>query len=201
MRRSLLALFAVVALFAVSCSSSDDDAAVDDSAADTAADDSTTTSAPAETAPPTTDTIPPEATELPSLQIVFVEFGNEGYVEIRNVGADPAVVDGIQFCQFPTYVDLGTLVGEPILPGESVQIPGTSVGGLAIAGGEAALYSSPDFSEPSAILAYVQWGTGGGRADVAVAAGIWAEGATVTPDAAFNSIELFGDPADVEAWS
>lgn len=201
MRRSLLALFAVLAVFAVSCGSSDDDAAVDDSTDDAAVDDTTTTAAPKETAPPTTDTIPPEATELPSLQIVFVEFGNDGYVEIANVGTEPAVVDGIQFCQFPTYVDLGTLVDGPIPPGESVQIAGTEVGGFAIAGGEAALYSSPDFSEPSAILAYVQWGSGGGRADVAAAAGIWAEGATVTPDPEFNSIELFGDPADVEAWS
>ncbi|MEM9467744.1 MAG: hypothetical protein AAGA90_20395 [Actinomycetota bacterium] len=202
MRRSLIALLAVAALFAVGCSSSDDDAP-DSAGADagSAEETTSTTEAPEETAPPTTDTIPPEATELPDLQISSVTFGNDGFVVITNVGDEAAVLDGIQFCQFPTYVDLGPLVGAPLEPGESVEIAGNQVGGLGIAGGEAALYSSPNFSDPSAIIAYVQWGTGGGRADVAAQAGIWPEGATVTPDPDFNSIELFGDPADVEAWS
>ena len=199
MRRSLIALVAVAALLAAACSSSDDDAT--DDTADAAVEETTTTAAPEETAPPTTDTIPPEATELPSLQITMVEFGNDGFVVITNVGDEPAIVDGIFFCQFPTYVDIGPLVGGPIAPGESVEIAGTEVGGFSAFGGEAALYSEENFSEPNAILAYVQWGTGGGRADVAAAAGIWPEGASVTPDPNFNSIELFGDPADVEAWS
>ena len=37
--------------------------------------------------------------------------------------------------------------------------------------------------------------------DVAAEAGIWPAGASVEPDPAFNSIELFGDPADPESWS
>ena len=89
----------------------------------------------------------------------------------------------------------------PIAPGETIRLAASAVGGLDPTGGEAALYSSPAFSDPSAIFGYVQWGTGGERAGVAVEAGIWADGATVEPDPAFNSIELFGDPADVEAWS
>ena len=201
MRRLLLILLAVSALVAAGCGSSDDsdDAAPSDEVAE-----STTTVAdaePEETAPPTTDTIPAEATELPDLQIVFVEFGEAGYVEIANVGDEPADVNGIQFCQFPTYFDLGPVTGGTIAPGESIQLTASAVGGLDPAGGEAALYSSASFTDPTAIFAYVQWGTGGERASVAVEAGIWADGASVTPDPAFNSIELFGDPADVEAWS
>ena len=201
MHRFLLALFAVAALFAAGCSSNDDEPAADATADAVEESTTSTTAAPEETAPPTTDTIPPDATELPDLQISFVEFGNDGFVVITNVGDEPAVLDGIQFCQFPTYVDLGPLVGRALEPNESVEIAGTEVDGFSIAGGEAALYSAPDFSNPDAIIAYVQWGTGGARADVAAQAGIWPEGATVTPDPEFNSIELFGDPADVEAWS
>jgi hypothetical protein len=200
MRRLLFVLIAAAALVAAGCSSSDDDSA--DTGTDVADDAAvSTTAAPEETTPPTTDTIPPEATELPDLQIVFVEFGDEGFVEIANVGTEPATVDGIQFCQFPTYFDLGPVAGGPIAPGETIRLTASAVGGLDPAGGEAALYASSNFEDPSAILGYVQWGTGGERAGVAVEAGIWAAGATVEPDPSFNSIELFGDPADVEAWS
>lgn len=201
-RRLIITLIALGALLAAGCSSGDDDAG-DAGATDDAGAESTTTEAaePAETAPPTTDTIPPEAREIPALQIVFVEFGESGYVEIANVGDEPANVDGIQFCQFPTYFDLGPVAGGPIAPGESIQLAASAVGGLDPSGGEAALYSAPTFNDPTAIFGYVQWGTGGERASVAVDAGIWAAGASVTPDPAFNSIELFGDPADVEAWS
>ena len=200
MRRFLL-LIAIAAIVAAGCGASDDESSGDEAPA--AAEDAatTTTAQPEETAPPTTDTIPPEATELPTIQIVFVEFGDEGYVEIANVGDEPATVDGIQFCQFPTYFDLGPVAGGPIPAGESIRIQASAVGGLDPAGGEAALYSAPTFEDPTAIFGYVQWGTGGARAGVAVEAGIWADGASVEPDPSFNSIELFGDPADVEAWS
>lgn len=201
--RRLLVLLSLLALVAAACGGSDDDgdasAANDDSAvadADAPAEESPTT------APSTTATIPPQATAIPDLQIVFVEFGDGGYVEIANRGDEVADVSGIQLCQFPTYVDLGTVVdGATIAAGESVQIPAATVGGLRVEGGEAALYAAPDFTNPDAIFGFVQWGTGGERSEVAAAAGIWPSGASVEPDPAFNSIELFGDPADPESWS
>ena len=150
---------------------------------------------------PTTETIPPEATEIPDLQIIVVEFGASGFVEIANTGDEAAAVDGIQLCQSSTCVDLGSVVSGPLAAGASMQVPAVATGGLDEAGGEAALYAEPASDDPAAILGYVQWGTGGARVGVAVEAGIWADGATVTPDPAYNSIELFGDPADVEAWS
>ena len=204
MRRRLLALLAVLVLVASACGGSDndssDDAASDD--ADSTADAATPEDEPATTAPTTTVTIPPEATEIPDLQIVFVEFGDAGYVVIANRGDEPADLDGIQLCQFPTYVDLGTVVdGASIPAGESVEIPAATIGGLSVDGGEAALSSAPEVTNPDAIFAFVQWGTGGARSEVAAEAGIWPSGATVEPDPAFNSIELFGDPADPESWS
>ena len=100
------------------------------------------------------------------------------------------------------HIDLGEQLGGLALgPGESVEVPAAAIGGLNIEGGEAALYSAPDFTNPEAIIAFVQWGTGGARADVAAEAGIWPADASVEPDPQFNSIELFGDPADPEAWS
>ena len=124
MRRFVTAVF-TIALLAAACSSSDDSG--EDSLP---ADDPGVTPdgtiepdpEPEETVPPTTDTIPPEATELPTIQIVFVEFGENGFVEIANVGDEPADVNGIQFCQFPTYFDLGPVAGGTIAPGESIQL-------------------------------------------------------------------------------
>lgn len=177
-------------------STPDEPAAAADEVSETA--DPTTTTA----GPTTTQTIPPEATELPDLQIVFVQFGEAGYVEIANRGDTDADVSGIQLCQFPTYVDLGTVIAGATIPaGGSVQVGAEVIGGLQIEGGEAALYASPDFTDPEAIFAFVQWGTGGARADVAAQAGIWPAGASVEPSVDFNSIELGGDPADPESWS
>lgn len=202
MRRSLLTLFAVFALIAAACGGGDDSAA-DDLPPDEpgVTPEGTIDAEPTETAPPTTDTIPPEAVELPDLQIVFVEFGDEGFVEIANVGDTDADVNGIQLCQFPTYLDIGPIAGGTIAAGESIRVSASGIGGLSVDGGEAALYSSPDFTNPEAIFGFVQWGTGGARAEVAAEAGIWPAGVSIEPDPAFNSIELFGDPADPESWS
>lgn len=204
MRRRLLALLAIVVVLAAACGGSDNELADDPVADDPGVtpDGTVPDDEPATTAPSTTETIPPEATELPDLQIVFVEFGDAGYVEISNVGAEAADLNGIQLCQFPTYVDLGTVVeGASIPAGESVRVDAATIGGLSADGGEAALYGTAEFTNPDAIFAFVQWGTGGARADVAAEAGIWPAGASVEPDPAFNSIELFGDPADPESWS
>ena len=202
MRRWLLTLFAVFALVAAACGGGDENADDDlPPVEEGVTPEGTIDSEPTETAPPTTDTIPPEAVELPDLQIVFVEFGDEGFVEIANVGDTDADVNGIQLCQFPTYLDIGPIAGGTIPAGESIRVSASGIGGLSADGGEAALYSAPDFTNPEAIFGFVQWGTGGARAEVATEAGIWPAGASIEPDPAFNSIELFGDPADPESWS
>ena len=197
LRSARLAL-ALFALLGAGCSSSD-------SAEVVAEDEQVVTSEaavdPEPTAPPTTETIPVEAVAIPDIQIVAVAFGDAGYVEIANNGTEDAALDGIWLCQFPTYVDLGTVVpGGTVAAGASVQIAAGGIGGLDIAGGEAALYTTPNFESAESISGFVQWGTGGARAAVAAEAGLWPAGATVTPDPELNLIELFGDPADVESW-
>ena len=200
MPRSLLALLMSFALLAAACGG-DDSADVDGVPAGSGdASDSAADAEPEETVPPTTDTIPPEATELPDLQMVFVEFGDDGYVEIANVGDTDADVGGVQLCQLATCVDIGPIAAGTIPAGTSILVMASVLGGLRVAGGEAALLSSRDVTNPDTIFGFVQWGSGGVLADVAAEAGIWPAGASVEPDPAFNSIELFGDPADPESW-
>lgn len=154
--------------------------------------------------PSTTVTIPTDAVPLGDLQIVGVEFGDTGFVSVENRGSADVNVNGVYICQFPQYTDLGTVVTRGVIAaGATVEIPASAVGGLSDQGGEAALYANnADFGSPDNILAYVQWGTGGARADVATAAGIWAgPDVSITPDPAYNDIVLTGDSADPEAWS
>ena len=202
MPRSVLALLMSLALLAAACGGSDDSADVDRASGgsgDTS--DGSSDTEPEETAPPTTDTIPLEAVELPDLQMVFVEFGDDGYVEIANVGDTDADVSGVQLCQSATCVDIAPIAAGTIPAGTSILVMASVLGGLAVDGGEAALHSGSDVTNPDTIFGFVQWGSGGVRADVAAEAGIWPAGASVEPDPAFNSIELFGDPADPESWS
>ncbi len=202
MPRSLLTLLMSFALLATACGGSDDSA--DDDHASVGSGDmsgSTADAEPEETVPPTTDTIPPEAVKLPDLQMVFVEFGDDGYVEIANVGDTDADVGGVQICQSATCVDIGPIASGTIPVGTSVLVTASVLGGLSADGGEAALHSGSDVTDPDTIFGFVQWGSGGVRADVAAGVGIWPDGASVEPDPAFNSIELFGDPADPESWS
>lgn len=143
----------------------------------------------------TTAAIPEGGVSVDGVQLSAVVFGADGAVTVTNTGSDEVTLDGFWVCNFPAYVPLtGTLA-----PDESADVAAADLGGLAVEGGEAALYSSDAFDSPDAMIDYVQWGAGGGRGDVAAAAGLWPDGVTVTPTA--ELIELFGVPGDPEAWS
>ncbi len=203
-RRLIVALFALLALVAAACSSDSDDGEVapDDDAGESSSEVVEAVDEPTTAAPTTTEASPEGTVAIHDLQITIVEFGEAGFIEIVNSGDVDVDVNGIWLCQFPSYTDLGTVVdGGVIAAGTSIQIPAGVAGGLDIAGGEAALYTSRDFTNSDEIFSYVQWGTGGGRSDVAAGAGIWPPEASVTPDPEFGNIELFGDPADPESWS
>lgn len=163
-----------------------------------------TTASPSRSNPATTAATPEGAVALAQLVIDRVEFGDEGFVRVENRGATDADVNGTYICQFPQYRDLGEVVPSGVIAaGATFEVPAAVVGGLASVGGEAALYSNAnDFGSADNILAYVQWGTGGARAEVATAANIWAGAdVSVTPDPEYNDIVLEGDPADPENWS
>jgi hypothetical protein len=192
--RLAIALIGVV-LMAAACSSSGD---ANDEATPAQETEQTST-----TAPSTTAAAPEGSGSVDGLTIVAVDFADGGSVVLENRGSEALDVSGAFICQFPTYVDLGTLVdGASIEPGASVTIAGSDIGGLAVDGGEVALYSNDaDFGAADGIVAFVQWGVGGARGDVAAQAGLWpAADVTVIVDPAINGIELFGDPADPENW-
>jgi ABC-type glycerol-3-phosphate transport system substrate-binding protein len=196
----LTALVLLVALMAAACGGDDGESLTADDSGSSQTD--TVEDEPGTTAPTTTVTIPEAAIEIPDLQINLVEFGATGFVQIINNGDSDASLDGIILCQFPTYIDLGEVIADgTIAAGATAQVDAATMGGLNAAGGEAALYTARDFTNPDAIFGFVQWGTGGARHEVATAAGIWPAGASIEPDPAFNNIELFGDPADPESWS
>lgn len=113
---------------------------------------------------------------------------------VQNVGPGPGSLDGLWLCQFPDYAALPAI---EVGPGQTVAL---AVGGslpdlLGVAdivdlrdpidairreSGEVALYSTNAFSDPEAMVDYVEWGRPGHeRSVVAVAAGIWPEGGFV----------------------
>ena len=189
----------VLALLLAGCGGGDDG-----DGSDEPAEPPTTETTPTSSTTSTTVPIPEDAVALGELQIVGVQFGDGGFVRVQNRGAADANVNGIYICQFPQYTDLGGEVAGGVIPaGGTVEIPASAVGGLNMEGGEAALYANDaDFRSPDNILAYVQWGTGGARAEVATAANIWAgPEVSITPDPAYNDIVLNGDPVDPESWS
>lgn len=196
-RRSRSLILALVLALAVLAAGCGDDSGGDESATTTSGAPATTSTEPGTTAPP-----PEDAVTLAELQIVFVEFGDAGFVEIENRGASDADLAGIQLVQQETAADLGTVVeGGTIASGARVQVGADVVGGLPADGGEVALFQGAGLDAGS-LLSYVQWGAGGGTyPSVAAEAGIWpGPDASVTVDPAFNSIELGGDPADPVSW-
>ena len=184
----LLALVLALGLVAAACSSDDTDtAATGDDASGT--DDPTPEPTDDPTPEPTDDPTPeptadptPEPTDDPTPEpaaegdpegfvITAVEFGDEGFIELRNTSAGAASPDGLWICQFPTYNQIN--VGD-VAAGETVRIPASAVGGLSAEDGEVGLYLNGDFASSSAIISYVEWGsTGHQRASVAAGAGIW----------------------------
>lgn len=193
--RILLALLALLALILVAAACGDDgDDGSDGAPADdtTAEDDTSTTSG----APSTTAAVPETGEAISGVALEEVVFGTDGYVTLVNDGAEEAILDGLWLCNQPAYTELsGTLA-----PGDTVEVAAAELGGLPIEGGAAALYTSNDFTSSDDILDFVQWGAGGGREDVAVAADLWVAGESVEPDPAFGAIErieLSGGPG---AW-
>lgn len=94
-------------------------------------------------------------------------------VTIRNSGSEPYDLTGHAICNRPGYF---TIPGQILEPGESVVVDASGIG-ISAGGGEVGLYSSSNFGDAGAILAYVQWGSDShGRTEVAVQAGVWAAG-------------------------
>lgn len=199
-RRAAIASVAVLALFAAACGSDDDASPADTAPPPTQLDD--TDGAPA-TDPPATDpaaTDPPasEPADAPTdngrgapLQVTAVSF-ETGVATLTNTGDEPYDLSGHWICNRPSYAELGSTVIEP---GGTFE---ASLGGFNPGGGEVAIYSSDAFGSSDDIVAYVGWGSGGGRQSVAEDAGIWV-GDPVQPTG--TEITLTGQTGSAAGWT
>ena len=108
-----------------------------------------------------------------AFHISEVVFGPEGYAVLTNGSTETADPEGLLLCQFPAYPNVPA---GPVSAGSTVQVSGSDLGGLDYFAGELALYVRPAYSDPDAIVGYLQWGsTGHKREEPAIEAGVWQE--------------------------
>ncbi len=177
----------------------------------------TTTTGPA----PTTTIAPTTTAPDAVFTITAVVFGENGFVEITNVGAAEGDVSGHWLCQRPAYFEIPAQV---LQPGESAWVAtgaapsAASATAVAVFGaegrlgqfsprsGEVALYEGSTFSDPDRIRGFVEWGPEGGlpragRGGVAVEAGIWEEGTFVVVADGAIGVTATSPPTDgPEDW-
>ncbi len=151
--------------------------------------------------------------------MIRVAFSPLPYVLITNVGSAPIDLGDHWLCRRPAYRQLPQLTMEPgdtVAVGLGDQPPpddlvglagsvdlGRALGIIERADGELGLYTAPTFDSAQAIVDYVEWGSAAhGRESVAVAAGIWTEGAFVEVPVEALALTSSGLPeAGFEDWS
>ncbi len=126
------------------------------------------------------------AVSFSQAQIVINEVKENGSVELKNLGATTIDVSTYWLCDFPSYRQLnnGSITVESgnlnMTPGAILEISGFNF--IDSADGELGLYSTNSFGSSSAIVDYIQWGSGNhGRANVAVDAGVWSSATDFIP--------------------
>jgi hypothetical protein len=186
----------------------------------------TTTLAGTTTAPEAPTTTLPATTTQPAptgpaeVAITAISLEAEVWVQLTNIGGEDASLAGHWLCHRPSYFGLPDIT---LGPGESVLITAVDGSGIGDAGtregvvqvipvggslgvltngdAEIAFYDSGSFGDSTSILDYVQWGRDRhGRESVAVAAGIWPEGAFVD----VTGVTLLEAPAgasDPSGWT
>lgn len=112
-------------------------------------------------------------------QVIINEFQPEtNTIELKNIGSTTVDVSSYEACSFPVYdamEDLTLVSGSlNMAPGDILVVSGHTMG---VADDELGIYSTPSYTNPDAMMDYVEWGsTGHQRSTVAVAAGIWNTG-------------------------
>lgn len=136
---------------------------------------------------------------LADLQLVGIDFELDSII-LTNAGTDTLRTEGLWVYQDGEVSQFNIFFIEPRT---EVLFSVRDVGGLDAAGGEIALYSSDSFSDPTALIEYVAWGSSGhSRIDVAIDGGRWNEEGPVETGAD-TIVILRADPAltGQAAWS
>ena len=137
-------------------------------------------------------------------QIIINEILTNSEIELKNIGATMVDVTSFWFCNWPGYAQVGS-ANHTIVCGNLNMAPGSIlvVSGFSLdyADSELGLYNSSAFSQASAMMDYVEWGsTGHQRSTVAVAAGIWNTGDFVPAFSGSASIEYDGGGNAPSDW-
>ena len=156
---------------------------------------SPTTSSTSTTTTTTTIPSPNAAADFGLTQVVF---GESSFVVITNWGDATGSLAGFWLSQGTLRKALPEIelapgeqallglsrVPPPELAGMAVNLfLGPTIGALEPASGEVALRSDSSFDDPGSIVAYVEWGEAGHLSSaVAIAAGIWSDGAVEVID-------------------
>ncbi len=115
-----------------------------------------------------------------------IVLGPEGYIALTNFTDVPVSTGGLILCQ---GADCFELPDEEVPAGETVKVAVSdgsgledviatqaSIGELRSADGEIAIFASPDYNDPKALLVYLQWGsTPHELTTLALEAGLWFE--------------------------
>ncbi len=142
----------------------------------------------------------PGSANEPRFVLTAVAFGEDGYVEVANVGGAAGSLEGHWICQFPAYFR----ASGQLAPGESVRFDraDSGFGSLNADSGEIGLYTSNSFGDPKSIIAYVEWGeTGHARSEVAAEAGVWAEALAVDTQGASMIVAAEEQPTTAGGWA
>lgn len=112
-----------------------------------------------------------------NIRITLVDVSNS-HVTLTNFGNEAQNVSNHWLCNFPAYDQINTLQivegNEQVQPGESVKYLWSDISGI---NGELGYYSTNSFSQSSAMLDYMEWGSGfHQRESLAVSNGYWTSG-------------------------
>jgi len=118
-------------------------------------------------------------------------------VEIKNQGLSTVNITGYRLCNFPSYPSLTSslvISGSLSVPAGGLVLVNGSGLNLSTVDGELGIYlPSGNFSDPLAIVDYIEWGSSPhARSSTAVAAGTWTTGNFIPIPLAGNTINFDG---------
>lgn len=171
----MVAVLATLAMIVAGCSST--------AATTTTGPGTTSATSGATTSTPVPTTQPVVSVDA-SFAIGAVIFGEQGRIEVVNNGSQTGNVHGFWIAIHPFYLELPSAIIEvgdrvivtldPDEPPDALVHAAGLLPTLAATDGEVGLYANGNFADPTAIVDYVEWGSGGHfRSTVAEAAGIW----------------------------
>jgi hypothetical protein len=104
-------------------------------------------------------------------------------VTLKNFGDANAPISDYWFCNVPAYEAVSGMTSATVLaPNEEINLATNTVN-FPVSSGEFGLYTTNSFGSSSAIIDFMQWGTGNSgssRESVAVAAGLWVADTFIT---------------------